>query len=498
MKDIDGMKCVLEKKTHSELIELLLRMAGIYPDVKRFIRENEAIASGKTNALVDSLRREIVKVASQPAWSNHWNDERNLPDYSHLKESFESLLANGYHDELIDLGEELWECGNEQIEQSDDEGETQSDIAECIEIVVGALLGSSMPPHEQIVWYIDKDLRDEYGLLYGCGDFLKSEAYGPDVWAKVAECLDERLKSTKAKSGGPYSETWMREKTVRWLIEAYRAANLDGRVIPLLERETESTALYKTLVEMLLQRGERERAKKWAIEGYKNTVENLRGVAGDLHELLREMAIDEGKFDLAVSYRVDDFLDGPSEKTYSELREDSQKAGCWDAVREAALSYLETGAFVRKSTGAAPQLPQTDVGGLRKKCAVRRNVSPDLATMIDVAILEKRLDDVVLLYRSYQKARDSSFASHGRQEAVADAVRRSHPDVAIEIWKSIVDAFIAQVKPDAYRSAKPFLNKIHQICEKENRLDDWRKMISELRAAHKAKRRLMEVLNELP
>jgi hypothetical protein len=46
---------------------------------------------------------------------------------------------------------------------------------------------------------------------------------------------------------------------------------------------------------------------------------------------------------------------------------------------------------------------------------------------------------------------------------VAEAVQKSHPDVALEIWKSAAEGEIAQVQPTAYQVAGGYLKKIRAV-----------------------------------
>ncbi|MBA3007396.1 MAG: hypothetical protein FP810_12635 [Desulfocapsa sp.] len=53
------------------------------------------------------------------------------------------------------------------------------------------------------------------------------------------------------------------------------------------------------------------------------------------------------------------------------------------------------------------------------------------------------------------------------------------------------------VKPKAYEVAAGYLRKMHNIYQKTGRLEQWRTLLQILRTTHKAKRRLMEVLDLL-
>lgn len=119
---------------------------------------------------------------------------------------------------------------------------------------------------------------------------------------------------------------------------------------------------------------------------------------------------------------------------------------------------------------------------------------PDLDTLIDIAILEKRFDDVVALYQELRKTKRWGWET---DKAVAVAVVETHPQTALDIWKLIVDGLIGQVKPKAYEEAAGYLRSMNKVYQTTKRLADWQSLLLELRKEHKPKRRLMEVLDGL-
>jgi len=114
--------------------------------------------------------------------------------------------------------------------------------------------------------------------------------------------------------------------------------------------------------------------------------------------------------------------------------------------------------------------------------------------LIDVAIMEKRFDDVVDFYRRLRKNKRWTGET---DKTVAQAVADTHADLALGIWQDIVEGLIDQVKPKAYEEAAVYLRLMKKVYTRDNRLDDWRGLLEELRRKHKAKRRLMGVLDTL-
>jgi uncharacterized Zn finger protein len=123
-----------------------------------------------------------------------------------------------------------------------------------------------------------------------------------------------------------------------------------------------------------------------------------------------------------------------------------------------------------------------------------RHEFPDLHTLIDIAILEKRFDDVVAIYQRLHKTKRWGWET---DKTVPQAVVNTHPDVALDIWQEIVEGLIEQVKPKAYESAGVFLRLMKKVYDRHERLADWQGLLDGLREKHKAKRRLMGVLDTL-
>lgn len=492
------LRKIFEGMDKEELVALLMDLSGRYPEIERGMLEKEQLATGRVDKVVSSLRREIRNISAEPAWHNPWKDEGNLPDYSHVREQLQALLTNGHADALLQLGEELWTRGNEQVEQSHDEGDTATAIAECMEIVLAAVPQSSLTPSEQLLWVIDHTLADEYSLLESGGKVLDSGAYTQAHWREVADILEVRLKSIARPASAAFSETYRRNGVLNMLLDAFERSGRKEKIIPLLEKEADSCRCYGKLVDALLAAGEKEKARQWCVRGFERTVENASGIAAELQVRLREMAEKEKKHDLAAAYRAEDFFASASRKSYTELRKAAEKARVWPAVRGSLLRYLESGQSPDPSGKGKESknwpLPQPEVIRPQKIAETRYERFPNLDMLIDIAILERRFDDVVALYQELRKTKRWGWDT---DKAVAEAVSESHPQIALDIWRAIAESLIGQVKPKAYEEAAIYLRRMCKVYQETRRASDWQNLLIELRRDHKAKRRLMEVLDSL-
>ncbi|WP_054692695.1 hypothetical protein [Geotalea toluenoxydans] len=492
------LRKIFEGMDKEELVALLMDLSGRYPEIERGMLEKEQLATGRVDKVVSSLRREIRNITAEPAWHSHWEDEGNLPDYTHVRKQLQALLTNGHADAVLQLGEELWTRGNEQVEQSHDEGDTATAIAECMEIVLAAVPQSSMTPSEQLLWVIDHTLADEYSLLESDGKMLESGAYTQANWREVADILEARLKSIARPASAAFSETYQRNGILNMLLDAFERSGRRQDIIPLLEKEADACRCYGKLVDALFAAGEKEKARQWCVRGFERTVENASGIAAELQVRLREMAEKEKKYDLAAAYRAEDFFVSASRKSYTELRKAAEKARVWPAVRGCVLRYLETGqrpdpSGKEKRSKEWP-LPQPEVMRPQNKAEMRYERFPNLNMLIDIAILERRFDDVVALYQELRKTKRWGWDT---DKAVAEAVAESHPQIALDIWRAIAESLIGQVKPKAYEEAAIYLRRMCKVYQETRRISDWQNLLIELRRDHKAKRRLMEVLDSL-
>lgn len=487
---------ILGEKSKEELIVLLTDLAAHYPEVKRKILEDDQLRSGRIDKLAIALRKEIKAVTDEPAWNNHWNDEGSRPDYSHIKERFAALLKEGHADIVVELGCDLWQWGNKQVEQSHDDGAVAYEIGDCMEIVFQAVKASSLSRPEQLLWMIDIFLEDQYSISDSCKQFIRNKTYGQKDWGEVAGSLQERLNTMPAPKPDNFSSVYHRKKVMNWLIEALERSGQQKKVIPLLEREADLTQCYERLVDTFLQSGNADKAREWCVKGFQKTVDNAPGIAASLQKKLRELAGQENKFDLVAAYRAQDFFNNPSPANYLELEKAAETIDCWPAVRTAALFFLESGQRPdmtdAASAGQPWPLPSPEVEARSDK-RFRRD-TPDLGNLIEIAILEKRFDDVVQLYQTQQKTIRWGI---GKGREVAVAVAGTHPDISLAIWKKLAEGQIDLVKPKAYEEAAGYLRKMHNIYQETGRLEQWRTLIQTLRAAHKAKRRLLEVLDLL-
>jgi uncharacterized Zn finger protein len=477
----------LKKHTKAQLVELIKELARQYPLIMAHLQDQSHLSSGDISDMVSSIRSEIQELSSEPGWQNHWRNEGYIPDYSRVKHRLEGLLDQGHADEVIVLGEELLEAGIRQVEMSDDEGETEEEIASCMDVVFRALPETSLSPADQMLWAVDRELEDQWALCEGVEVFWKQKKKETD-WNILADDLTKRLKGfSKAKD-----DRYDRDRLTNWIITALTNAGRRAEIVPLCEKEAVRTDSYVRLVRILMEASQWEAAEQWIQKGIRATDKKWPGIASQLRKSLREIREKQGHWLQVAALRADDFFVNPSLETFQELKVAAKKSKAWDKVEPAVLNYLETGKI--PLPGSSWPLPEADVPKAKER---RPRQFPVIGTLIDIAIAEKRPDKVVHWYDKRKNQKFGGWWSEFQEDKIAKALADDYPDRAVDIWKRLAANLIAQVKPKAYEKAAVHLKKIQRTLKRQSKDKEWGIYLANIRKEHARKIKLLEILDGL-
>jgi uncharacterized Zn finger protein len=483
----------LEQQTQPQLLALLKDIAQRYPDVRQFLQDRHNLSAGAVPKLVKALRAEIAALSAEPGWCHHWSGEGSIPDYSRVRDRLEALLAQGHADAVVEVGAQLLEAGTKQVEMSDDEGETAEEIASCLDIVFRALPQSSRAPAEQMYWAVEADLADEYELCRGAKSFWDRK-HPAEAWNGLAEQLAQRLAQDRRNKGQEaFSENCRRDRLSNWLILALERAGRREEIIPLCRQEAEKTGSYIRLVEQLMKSKQWKEAEAWIRKGIAATEKPWPGIDAQLRTAFREMREQQQDWSAVATLRADEFFMEPSVKTFQALEKAAKRAGVAPKVRAAAMRYLETGTRPQPSTQLWP-LSESEL----KTATGRHPIQPPMTdVLIDIAIDEKRPDEVLRWY-DRRKPRSRSWDYGGfTEDRIAEAVVETYPERAVAIWKQLAEGQIALTKPKAYEAAADYLRKVGRVLKQQGKGQDWQGYLAALRQANERKRRFVDVLDIL-
>ncbi len=484
--NIEQARAMLKSMTKAQIIEWSMEVLTVDPSLFDTLPIKRPLPDDDLHKTVTRLRQQIRKTASERGWQNHWNNSGYIPDYSPLQKQLEKLLKGGHIEAVLELGEELFTLGITQVEESDDEGETASELSSCLGVLFEAMSKSQRSAAERMIWFWDKLLNDDFGLLDELTPPIDNTAMKKADWLKVVEEFNARLENCpKPKSNDWSSGKYHRQQLLKCTLDALSQAGENERATELMVAELPYSDNYVELVESLLTKRDYDQAEHWAYQGFNKTIGPLPGIAWKLVSQLLEIAMLRKDWLLVAALRMETFLQQTNIENYRLIKKDAQKAGCWQQIQPELLHFLETGASPLSSVDWP--LPDTMLKFQKSK---HRRGFPDYNALIEVALYEKRTEDAL---RWFQKTSDKNYHA----EAIAQAVKNTHPDVSFDIWQHKVESLIAKVKPAAYREAMPYLKKMKTLMQSLKRSDDYRDYVTRLRQQHKAKRRLIEELDAL-
>jgi uncharacterized Zn finger protein len=489
------LQAFLATHTQAELVALLIELAQCFPEVRDALAMRQMLSNDDAGQLEAEVLGRIIAATEEPGWRNRRDGDGHTPDYAPFYDGLKLLLDQGHADAVVRLGEHLLEAGISQVEQSHDDGEMAIAVASCLSVVFRALPASSLEPDEQLTWAIDALLRDPYDLCHGARDVLE-QPYPSAAWGTVADDLLSRLASLPA-GAGDFSREYRRRQVTDFAIVALEEAGRDAEIIPLCEREAEAGSGYQRVVERLLAAGRKAEAEQWSRTGIAATARQYPGIASALRELLCTLRGEANDWAMVAALRAEAFFDRPSLAALRTLEAAAAQAGVAQAVRVAALHFLETGQLPlreARSVGGASipawPLPETGIPPAERRYPLQ---FPQLGLLIELAISEGRPAEVLRWYDRRGSARYAQI----NDDAVADAVVKAYPERSAAIWQALAEARIAQTSPAAYEEAALFLRKLRREWGEQGKTVEWRSYVEGLRATNKRKRRLVETLDAL-
>ncbi|MDP9175728.1 MAG: SWIM zinc finger family protein [Planctomycetota bacterium] len=522
----EKIKQHIHAKSREDLAELVWSLTQRFGEIREEFRERIALGEGDVDRLIAQARKELQSVTSQAAWRDHWNGEGNLPDYSKLLHRLERLVELGHADSVVRLGSEIIERGMAQVGQSHDEGETAMELAGCLAVVFKAVAKSNLPPAQKLLFAISACLQDDYGVIDDSVAAVLDAKYQPVDWSEVADDLARRLnagKTSRRKSDNDgdepdddFSRNYQRDQISGWLIRALNNAGRGDEMLAVYEKEARTTGSYERLVKFLIEQKQYDGAQRWAREGIEKTVNKLEGIASNLSEQLCEVARIHKQWDIVAAHAAQLFFNRPSKVGFEQLIAAANKAGCQESVQRLAMVFLETGVQAMRLTTSKKgerkiqlaqgwPLPVPDYLAplMRSEDQRRPLTGPHFDVLIDMAIADKRPDDVLRWYDTLcaqrkQSPYGSSWSGPSAYgDRVAEAVAKSHPQRAIDIYRQQVNQNLTQASVGAYETVAAYLRKMKPIMKSMERENDWTQIVEDIRLRHRNRPRFMEILDRL-
>ena len=485
-----------EENLRSLMNDLLENVPDAELYVKKQMAEIETAESTrpvKDRNIKDLLHetRQAISTATE-GWYNPWERDGGcdeMPDYSEVLDCFKELKKAGEWRELMYLAKKLKKRGERQAEQSHDEGEIASQVSECMDVVVEAVMKQGdMDVLEKLKW--DEDLRDkdDYGILTDMKSSWSTllnaseQDWGRVIDAVTAKCDEERKNHPWKARQLRYDLAIVMERVGRM----ERAVEILKEIIP------EDPHAYMKLVDFY-ERHERH-TEAAALCRKALAIRPSLNCDYELRDRLQKIAANTKDPKIIAAQSLDDFLSSPYETRYEELKKACDVLGVWKRVHDFILRHYEFGAKIKDEKDWP--LAKLEMTGSDTKQSY-----PCAGELIDIALHEKRMDDVVKWFRILtHDGRDIAY-SYGwfgdRNEKVAEAIVKIAPELSLKVWQKKIAANCERPDRSCYANIGAALRKMRPVMERLGRSDEWQGMVDGLRTEYKRRSSLVKILNEI-
>ena len=485
-RDDAGMRAIV-----SELLEKV-------PEVRAFIQLKLDIEAEKRmakNAKKPTIR-EIVHEARQAIsaatadWYDPWarggHDE--LPDYSSVLEYFKILDEQDAWKELMELGEKLKKRGNKQASESHDEGAISTQVSECMDVVVRSVMSKAdMDALEKVKWEERLLEKDDYCILHDMKASWRTSLKASKAdWERV--CAYQLAKYEKTDKTHPYYLETALNDVVAGLENTGR---FDRAVTMMTDALDVCPQLYPRLAEMLLRHDRREEAAAICRNGL--TKDDRKIPTYELRDLLHKMASETNDPKVIAAQALDDFLSCCHPLTYEKLRKACEELCSWKRVHDFILRHYETGAKIEDEKDwplARMELTAKDGSAF-----------PQADILTDIALYEKRKDDVIKWYRKLTRDGLEFSDAHGwgedRNEDVVAVIGEDEPGLALKFWQWRIADNRGRTDRHCYQKIGVALRKMRPLMERLGCCEEWQRLLSDLRTENKMRRNLVAILNEI-
>ena len=470
----DDVRAYLKGQDKDMLVDLLVEHAAEDDRLGRrlFVKAAKNTAKGINLA---TYRRAIDEAVEPDGFVSY----REAYDYTQgideVIDSIADLLKEGNPTPVIELTEYALDAVEHAMGSIDDSDGCMSSILERLqEIHLKACKKAKPDPEALARRLFEWELHTDYETFYDAAETYAAVLgeKGLAVYRRLAET--EWGKVPALRPGQDDTEKYGKRFRITHIMQSLARQSGDVEALVAVKQRDLSLAYnYLDIAETYKRASKHEKALEWAERGTtafpKHTDSRLREfLANEYHRRKRHNE--------AMALVWAEYTDSPRLHEYQNLKTHAGKIGTWGQWREKALEYL------RRQIAAAINERRKD-----RWAAYRDGDHSELARIF----LWER--DIEAAWREAQEG----GCSNSLWLELAAKREIEHPEDALPIYQRQIEPVLARKNNEAYKEAVGFLKKIRQLMGQLGRDSEFSEYTSKLRAAHKAKRNFIKLLDQL-
>lgn len=385
-------------------------------------------------------------------------------------DSIASLLKEGHAASVVGLTEHALRSVEKAMESVDDSDGHMSGILERLQDLHHAACKRAKPDPEELAKRLfEWELRGGWGTFSGSvdryADVLGKK--GLEVYRELAEQHWARVPCVGPDGRGSAMDA--ERFRITHIMEGLARGGGDvDAVIAIKQRDLSTSWAYLQIAEAYRKAKKHDLALEWAERG-------VKAFPQDRDDRLREFLAAEyhrrRRHDEAMALVWADFEAAPQLEEYRNLKSHADKIEQWPLWREKALEVI------RKRVHHAKLNNRN-----------RRWVVADHSALVEIFLWEQDFES------AWREAK-AGGCYDGLWRTLAAWREKDHPQDAVPIyWKDVENA-LKRMGNEAYREAVRLLRKIRLLMQRIGQEEKFRRELAALRAAHKAKRNFLKLLD---
>lgn len=466
---MQDVRTYLSAQKPSVLVDLLLEHAEQDEILRRRLMLLAATKTGNGPDIITYMQ--AIEDAIIPdgfvEYEEMYDYERSVDQ---VVESLEDLLKEGHTASVVELAEHALRSVEKAIESVDDSDGYLGDMLERLQDLHHTACKRSKPDPQALAkrlfeWALhgEWDIFSDAVVRYA--DILGKE--GLEVYRRLAEERWARVRPLGP--GGREPAFYGKRFRITQIMEVL--ARLTGDVeaiVAVKQRDLSSTWSYLQIAEVYQKAKKHDLAMQWAERGVKAFPQERDG---RLTELLAAEYHRRRRHDEAMALVWADFEAMPQLEEYRKLRSHADQVGQWPRWRQKALELI-----------------RVRIEGAKRNARGRNWIIADHSVLVEIFLWEKDFES------AWREAR-AGGCRDDLWRTLAVWLEKDHPQDAIPIYRKDVDGALKRMGNESYREAVRLLRKIHSLMRRMGQQEQFKRELAELRAAHKAKRNFMKLLD---
>jgi len=469
----DDVRAYLKGQDKDALVDLLVEHAAQDERLgqRLFLKTARKTSKGLNLATYRRAIDETVEPDGFVSYRDAYNYTQRIDE---VIDSIEELLKEANPAAVIELTEYALDAVESAMASIDDSDGYMTGILERLQELHLKACEKAKPDPEALARRLFAwELRTDYDTFYGAAEVYAGVfgKKGLAVYRMMAEA--EWSKVPVLGSGQDASEKYRKRFRITHIMETL--ARLTGDVEALVavkQRDLSLAYNYLNIAEIYKQGGQHDEALEWAergVQAFPNKTDSR------LREFLAKEYHRRKRHDEAMALIWAEYTESPTLSGYQNLKAHAERIGEWKSWRERALEYL------------CLQIAKSKSERRMNSWAAYRNA--DHSELVRIFLWEK---DIETAWREAH----AGGCSNSLWLELAAKREKVYPEDVLPIYQRQVEPTLGRKNNEAYKEALGHLRKMRELTVRLGRESEFTDFLNKLRAAHKAKRNFMKLLDQ--